>query len=170
MKEESREITVNGIDVTVYADGSIEKPNRRYRDNRLERQFGSIDRWGYPMIRIGGKVLRVHRLIAKAFLSNYCEELQVDHVNGDKANNRPDNLRMVTCQQNNRAFKQKRKDTSSLSRGVSFHKSTQKWQAHIMIDGKNKHIGLFPNESDAALAYNRAATEYGFASEALNSI
>lgn len=48
----------------------------------------------------GRKPYRLHRLVAKAFLSNFSDELQVNHINGDKSDNRVDNLEMVTNSQN----------------------------------------------------------------------
>lgn len=48
----------------------------------------------------GRKPFRLHRLIAKAFLSNFSDELQVNHINGDKSDNRIQNLEMVTASQN----------------------------------------------------------------------
>jgi hypothetical protein len=46
------------------------------------------------------KPFRLHRLIAKAFLENYSDELQVNHIDGDKSNNNVNNLEMVTPSQN----------------------------------------------------------------------
>jgi hypothetical protein len=46
------------------------------------------------------KPFRLHRLIAKAFLENYSDELQVNHKDGDKSNNSVDNLEMVTASEN----------------------------------------------------------------------
>lgn len=46
------------------------------------------------------KPFRIHRLIAKAFLENYSEELQVNHIDGNKENNSVSNLEMVTASQN----------------------------------------------------------------------
>ena len=44
-------------------------------------------------------------------------------------------------------------------KGVCLCKKSNKWRATIMIDGKNKHLGLFTNEEDAAQAYNTKAIE-----------
>jgi hypothetical protein len=48
----------------------------------------------------GRKIIKLHRLIAACYLENYNEELQVNHKDGDKGNNRLDNLEMVTNSQN----------------------------------------------------------------------
>ena len=163
-------IKVNGVEITVYSDGSIEKPNRLFKDNRLERQFGGRHGRGYRQIDIGGKMFHVHRLVAKAFLDDYSEDLQVDHRSGNGSDNRPENLRMVTSRQNSRAFNRPTKGASSRFRGVCWHKAAQMWAAQTNVDGKNKHIGLFDDEEEAALAWNAAATEDGYAPEAMNII
>lgn len=83
---------------------------------------------------------------------------QVDHINGNKLDNRLQNLRVVTQQQNswNRG---PRKNSQSGLKGVCLHKPTQKWLAKICVDGKQKHLGLFEDKLEAARAYNQAAIE-----------
>ena len=48
----------------------------------------------------GRKSYRLHRIIAMTFLEDYSDELQVNHINGDKSDNRVENLEMVTASQN----------------------------------------------------------------------
>ena len=55
---------------------------------------------GYLLVNINGKPKRVHRLIAKTFLKNYDENLEVNHKNGIKTDNNIDNLEMVSSKQN----------------------------------------------------------------------
>ena len=68
-------------------------------------KFGT-DRYGYHYVNLCSngkrKVMKVHRLVAKVFLQNYTEDLQVDHKNNDKTNNNLTNLRMTTSSDNNR--------------------------------------------------------------------
>lgn len=54
----------------------------------------------YLKVNINGKPKRVHRLIAKTFIKNYDENLEVNHINGIKTDNRVENLEMVTPKQN----------------------------------------------------------------------
>jgi len=86
------------------------------------------------------------------------KDLEVDHINGDKLDNRRSNLRIVTRQQN-RFNERPRKGTSSKYKGVSWYKQTRRWEAYIKINGKKKRIGYFNDEIEAALAYDRAARE-----------
>ena len=108
----------------------------------------------------------ISRLVAQHFLPDWDKSLQVDHINGVRAENHIDNLRMVTNAQNLRSFQKVR--GKSKFRGVSWNKSVKKWIARIMLDGKRKHLGCFNDEAAAARAWDAAAIESGYNPEALN--
>lgn len=85
----------------------------------------------------------------------------VDHINGDKLDNRLCNLRFATLAENVANSKSKKGSTSEY-KGVSWDSSRQKWISSIQINGKTKHLGRFDSEVECAKAYDRAAWEaYG---------
>ena len=63
-KETSKDITVNGIKVTCYSDGSVETKGKWGRG----RTFGTLNSDGYMKYGVNRQTLRIHDLIAKAFL------------------------------------------------------------------------------------------------------
>lgn len=70
------------------------------------------------------------------------------------------NLLVCTVKERQRLLSKRRVDTSSRYRGVSFQKGSKKWRASIEVEGKSINLGEFKRESDAALAYNKAAQKY----------
>lgn len=105
-----------------------------------------------------GKLVRVsmHRLIM-----NPPDGVFVDHINGDGLDNRRENLRLVTRQQN-MANSRKRHVGQSKYKGVSQARNSPRWRACIVVNKKQIHIGTFDDELDAARAYDRKAVElYG---------
>ncbi len=101
----------------------------------------------------------VHRLVANEFIDNINNKQNVDHINHDKGNNCVENLRWATNKQNQRNVS-KQKNTSSIYKGVSWEKKLKKWRAMIQIERTSKHLGLFNDEVEAALAYNEAAKHH----------
>lgn len=107
-------------------------------------------------IRVDGKYKNVlmHRMIMKAPI-----HLQVHHINGDTLDNQKLNLQFCTNKENH-ASTRRIKPHSSKYRGVS--KFGEKWVARMMVDYKNKHLGLFETEKEAALVRDRFAfKKYG---------
>lgn len=85
----------------------------------------------------------------------------VDHISGDTLDNRRENLRIATKQQNMANSRLKKNNTSGF-RGVSWQKRDKKWKAEIRIDGKKKFLGNFDKKEDAYKAYCDKAIElYG---------
>ncbi len=93
----------------------------------------------------------VHRLVAEAFCG--VSKLTVDHVDGNKLNNRADNLEFVTKRENLIRHHAKSKD-SNLPAGVS--RSRNRFVARIRIDGHNNYLGHFLTSKDAGEAYELA--------------
>ena len=100
------------------------------------------------------KIKKIHRLLARYFLPDFSEDLVVDHINRVKTDNSLENLRMVTFQQNS-CNQTKRKNGSSIYKGVFFNKGNGKWRCQIRINDKIKQIGYFNTELEAGKAYNQ---------------
>jgi len=115
-----------------------------------------IDRDGYHIVNLckdgKQKTHKVHRLIAQAYLKDYSNDLQVDHINGDRINNKLENLRMVTQQKN--------QWNQTKAKGYTWNKNAGKWQAQIKVNGKVKNLGLFDTEQEAHDAYLKAKQIY----------
>ena len=102
------------------------------------------------------KDLMVHKIVAKNFLNHIPNgfEFVVDHINGEKLDNRVCNLQIVSQRQNIVKAIDKSNSTSSYI-GVSYQKSRGKWTSRICINGKSKWIGRFKTEYEAYLAYEK---------------
>ena len=115
---------------------------------------------GYLFVHLSkrGKVLihYIHRLVAREWVGNPEEKRCVDHIDGSRTNNHWENLRYATHSENGRNAKN-RTDGSSVYKGVSYFKPTGKWKGTIAIEGRNRHLGYFQHEREAAEAYNAAA-------------
>jgi hypothetical protein len=105
---------------------------------------------GYACSSIGGKHVFMHRLIM-----NPPAGLVVDHINGNKQDNRRDNLRVCTAAQN--ARNKRKLGGTSRFKGVFWDARSGKWVAAISCRGKKIHLGRFDNEVEAAQAYDRMA-------------
>lgn len=127
-----------------------------------------VDNNGYVRAEYGGrknkKSVYLHRVITDAKKGQV-----VDHINGDKLDNRKCNLRMCTQKQNSRNSRIVKVKTSKY-KGVHYDKSRKKWAAKIKVDYKDKFLGRFDNEIDAAKEYNNAAKKYFGQYAVLNQI
>lgn len=110
--------------------------------------------------RVGDVVTQSYVLMHREVLG-FPPEPHIDHADGDKLNNCRANLRACSASQNQgNAPKRKRHGVSaSPYKGVTWQRSVGRWQASIYVDGRQVSLGLYGHESDAALAYDRAARE-----------
>ena len=97
----------------------------------------------------------MHRLILNVANS----DITVDHINGNGLDNRRCNLRLATLTQQQFNIKSRR-GSSSKFKGVSFDNQYKLWIAQIRINGKNKKLGRFISEKEAALRYNEEAIKF----------
>lgn len=102
-----------------------------------------------------GKMVKVHRLIADAFIENKKNLPQVNHIDGSKINNVVGNLEWVTSRENatHREIKNSKKKSKCAGVSYSEYKGKKYWKSFSYYKGKVIHIGSFNNEEDASKAY-----------------
>lgn len=99
------------------------------------------------------KHIKMHRQIM-----NPPSGMMVDHINGDKLDNRRSNLRVCTAAENSRNQRVHSNNTSGF-KGVHWDGSHKKWRALIKFEGKKFYAGRFSDVIDAARAYDAKARE-----------
>ena len=111
-------------------------------------------------IMLKGKKYLAHRLIW-LYANGKFPDNTIDHINGNPSDNRIENLRDVTHQENHKNKCTYRTNTSGHI-GVSWHIGTQKWCARIEVNGKRKHLGYFNVLEDAVAARQAASVKHGY--------
>jgi hypothetical protein len=117
-----------------------------------------IDNKGYICVQIYKKKYRAHRIAWLHFYGAW-PELDLDHINGLKTDNRIANLREATVAQNGHNVALTSRNSSGV-RGVFWHKGAGKWQAGICFEGREIYLGLFASLEDAKAVRERAEKTY----------
>lgn len=102
----------------------------------------------------GHIIVPLHRVLAGA-----TDGIFVDHIDGDKLNNRKSNLRLCSIAENSRNQKRRSTNTSGY-KGVSFHRSSGKWHARITKHYRTIFLGEFGSAKEASAAYIIASREH----------
>lgn len=97
------------------------------------------------------KTVKIHRLVADAFIDKIDGKNLVNHIDSEKSNNLVSNLEWVSSLENNCHSRLNMKSSSRYT-GVSFHKKDNRFRATATINGKKVNLGNFKNEVDA---YNK---------------
>lgn len=104
---------------------------------------------GYDYAYIDGKPTFAHRIAFEKMGFDIPDGMFVDHIDGDKSNNRWDNLRLVTIRENNQ-----NRDTHRNGKHLGVHKSGNgSYTSHICLNGKQQYLGTFPTSDLAQQAY-----------------
>jgi hypothetical protein len=136
--------------------GLINKVNRGIRAKKGQ-ETGTINLHGYFYMRFRHKIYANHRIIYFLNTGIDPEEKQVDHIDGDRLNNKISNLRLATRKQNQDNRKKSRNNTSGVT-GVYWHKRKNKYTSSIICNGKLLDLGAFnKSNKDKAIAVRIAA-------------
>lgn len=120
--------------------------------------FTADDGLGYPNGCIMGVGYKAHRIIWKMVTGE--EPDCIDHINGDRSDNRFCNLRSVEKAENNRNARTYKSNTSGQP-GVHLRKDGS-WVARITVQGRRQNIGSFKTKEDAVRARKAAERKFGF--------
>lgn len=119
---------------------------------------GTVSMHGYREFRAYNKMYKAHR-VAWALENGVWPENDIDHINGDRTDNRIENLRPATRQQNTRNRKISARNKSGF-KGVSWNAHSKKWMAFFSLDGKRKFLGRFDVPEDAHAVYRDAVNAH----------
>lgn len=126
------------------------------------RYIGKPTGWlhasGYIFTTILGRKRKAHR-VAWLLMTGEWPPSEIDHINGDRADNRWDNLRLATRGENCRNTGIPKDNTSGI-KGVGFVAKRGKWRANIGFNNKLIFLGHFMTAEEARAAYEAAAIKY----------
>lgn len=131
--------------------------NSRYAGREA---FTALDSHGYRRGRVMSKALLAHRVIWAICTSAWPNDM-IDHQNGVRTDNRFENLREATASENQRNAKRKSTNTTGVT-GVSFVKSSGKFNAYIWHDDKSRCLGYFDSIEEAFCARKAAESKLSF--------
>jgi hypothetical protein len=124
---------------------------RAARNVKVGDITGNKTTGGYLQIRWNYRNLSVHRIIWLMVHGEWPSE-EIDHINGDRTDNRIVNLRCVSRRENLQNLKRHR--SGCLPGAKRFKKNLKApWEARITIDGKYRYLGMFATEQEAHEAY-----------------
>lgn len=137
--------------------------NRRIGFNKRhagKQAFTTTSSAGYKTGTIFSQQFYAHRIIF-ALHFGHCPKGEVDHINGDRSDNRPENLRDTDSSGNGKNITLPTNNSSGAV-GVYWYESRKKWQAAITVKGKNKHLGYFDSIEDAISVRRKAQDKLGY--------
>lgn len=148
---------MNYHDIFDYAAGKLHWKESRGQA-KAGKEAASTGGGGYLQLCYKGRRTQVHRVIYMMHHGPIPEGMYVDHINGDRTDNRIENLRLCTPTQNqiNRGAP---KTSTSGVKGVVWRPSRKKWEATIRASGKKYYVGLFGTIEEAAQAQARRSRE-----------
>lgn len=131
--------------------------NARYAG---QEAFTCVSKYGYHCGGILRKTYQAHRV---AWVIYYGSEPygEIDHMNGNRSDNRIQNLRDVSHAINARNRVKSTKNTSGVM-GVTYCRKDRKWAARIRIRGSEVFLGNFDTKKEAVQARKKAEPQYGY--------
>lgn len=114
----------------------------------------------YLEVKIDYKHVKVHQIIWKMHYGEIPKGKIIDHIDGNKINNRIENLRLVTPSQNAIHTKNLNRNNTSGYKGVVFDEKKRVYTMQIVFNGKQYRKRGFKTAEDAAISYNEYAKNF----------
>lgn len=144
----------------------LERPLSHFTSEESQRQnntrcagliAGHKTEKGYIRLSVDGTSIRAHRAVF-ALVHGRWPDGEIDHINGIRDDNRPQNLRECTGAENRRNTYKARGRSGVV--GVSWSESARKWNARVRANGKSLSIGYYDTLEAAAHARHLAARQH----------
>lgn len=119
-----------------------------YKRNTKNVSIGYKNPKGYIQFTFKSQTFLVHRIIWIYTYGDIPENIEIDHINGNRSDNKIENLRLATKSENIQNSKI-RKDNISKVKGIGWHEQSQKWQARITLNHSRITLGLFSSIEEA---------------------
>ena len=129
----------------------------RRNGSRAGQIAGTNTGRGWLHFMVDGRLYKAHRL-AWFYMTGSFPPEQIDHINGNRSDNRWCNLREATAQQNSVNRARPRTNTSGVH-GVTYYKRNRKWGANITAHKERRFLGLFDSLEAASNARLQAEIE-----------
>lgn len=128
------------------------------RRRAIDGEAGTVNTGGYRQICIDQKIYKAHRL-AWFYAYGVWPKNQIDHINGQRDDNRLGNLREADFSQN-QANAKKRALSENPAKGVTLHKASGLWNARVTKGRRVVYCEYFSSIDDAKSAYKENAEKY----------
>lgn len=155
---------LKGVDISVLAHRLVYDPNTgvfRHQNSPYPsyngKIAGSTNSYGYRVIKVGGKYLLAHQ-IAWLLVKGVAPAQPIDHRDGERDNNRIDNLRLATAAQNG-ANRRVAVNSALGAKGVSVSPNGR-FRVRIRVNNRKRRVGTFGTYEEAVGAYNKAAEHH----------
>jgi hypothetical protein len=144
-------------ELVYYQDGNLITKVKFADKVVIGKPLGCVNSDGYIQISIQGKKYYAHRLVFlyhHGYLPNY-----LDHIDGDKSNNKIENLRAASLHENNYNVKTPKTNKSGV-KNVHWNKKNKNWNVTLAANNKSMYFGSFDDLELAALVAEEARNLY----------
>ena len=121
---------------------------KSHKSPEVGEEVGTLNRQGYLQLGVKSRIFLLHHLVWFLTHGSWPEK-SIDHIDGDKVNNHPNNLRLFSHAENLRGNNKKRQGTTSKYRGVV---RLKKGKGRYRASASGMYIGLYKTEEEAAIA------------------